>query len=116
MSVVLADTLAAWGSPDFAAVSKREFEALDPASLPLQQALAFSSVVADEPFHVRLIAADMRADALELKVGVLYAGVIAGCNCADDPTPPATQTEYCVLRVEICREDGRAQVELAPED
>ena len=115
MRLSLDATLAAWGTPHFAATFKREFEALDPACLPLQQGLAYSSAVADEAFHALLMATQELPGMLELKVGVMYAGIIAGCNCADDPTPPVTQTEYCVLGVRILRADGTAQVELVPE-
>lgn len=115
MRLSLDETLAAWGKPDFAATFKREFEALDPAHLPLQQGLAYSSAVADEAFHALLMATQESPGELALKVGVMYAGIITGCNCADDPTPPVTQTEYCVLGVRIQRADGAAQVELLPD-
>ncbi|MCA1925090.1 MAG: hypothetical protein LDL16_02275 [Thiobacillus sp.] len=115
MSLSLNATLAAWGTPDFAATFKREFEALPAACLPLQQGLAYSSMVADEAFHALLIGTQELPDELALRVGVMYAGIIAGCNCADDPTPPVTQTEYCVLDVRIRRADGGVQVKPAPD-
>jgi hypothetical protein len=96
-------TCEAWGRPDFASTFKREFEGIDPAWLPLQAGLAYSSAVADEPFHAILIATHANDSVLVLKVGVMYAGIIAGCNCADDPTPITPLPEYCVLEVRIDR-------------
>ncbi len=116
MTIRLDASLAAWDTPEFAATFKREFESIDPAVLPLQQGLRYTSAVADEAFHVLLMATHASVDALTLKIGVVYAGLIAGCNCADDPTPPVTQTEYCVLHVRIDRVSGQARVELTPED
>ena len=112
MHLSLPETRAAWASPEFEATFRRELEAVEAACLPLQQALAFSNAVADEPFHVRLLAAHELADTLVLKVGVLYAGWIAGCQCSDDPTPPSSLTEYCELEVHLDRATAAARVEL----
>ena len=112
MKLHLPATLAAWTSPHFVTVFKREFEALSAGVLPLQQALAHSSAVADEAFQAILIASEANAESLVLKVGVMYEGIIAGCNCADDPSPPATQTEYCVLILRIDRVGAAASVAL----
>lgn len=115
MKLHLPATLAAWTSPDFVTVFKHEFEALDAAMLPLQQALAHSSAVGDDAFRAILIASAANGESLVLKVGVMYEGVTTGCNCADDPTPPATQTEYCVLILRIDRVGAMASVELDPD-
>lgn len=115
MSLRLPLTLAAWNTPEFRAVFKREAEALDPGLLPLQQGLAYTSAVADEPIRTTLIAAEATASGLRVKTGVFYAGIIGGCSCADDPTPLESQTEYCVLAFDIAAPDGAAQVTLLPD-
>ena len=39
--------------------------------------------------------------AIQVKAGIFYAGIIAGSCCADDPTAPCEQTEYCELQFVI---------------
>jgi hypothetical protein len=34
-------------------------------------------------------------DHILAKAGLLYTGIIAGCNCADDPSSADEITEYC---------------------
>lgn len=116
MSPILPAVVSAWGTPGFEAALKSAIEALDPADLPLQAGLCHSSAVANEPFRVRLIAARATPEELILRLGVFYAGVVAGCSCADDPTPPGNQTEYCELDVRIDRVTARADIALRTTD
>jgi hypothetical protein len=102
----LPESVRAWGTADFPAVLKREL-ASHADSLPLQQALSGTSAVADEAITVVLL--DARADetTIHTKVGIFFAGILAGCSCADDPTPVEPQTEYCELLLEIDRVDAK---------
>ena len=101
---------AAWGRADFAAVLKAELEALPHAALPLQAGLAHSSVVADEPFTVLVGGVDPAER--RMRATVLYAGIVAGCNCADDPTPVESQPERCELELGFELAEGRARCRL----
>lgn len=103
----LAAAVRAWGSADFPAVLKREL-AEHADELPLQQALTGTSAVADEAITVVLLAAQADATTIQAKVGIFFAGILAGCSCADDPTPVELQTEYCELRLAIDRVTGNA--------
>lgn len=103
---------AAWGGADFAATLKAELEALPHAALPLQAALAYASAVADEPIVALVAGAEADAHRIHARVVILYAGVIAGCNCADDPSPIDSRPERCELRVEIDRIDAGARFHL----
>jgi hypothetical protein len=94
-------SLAAWGTPAFAAALKRELEALPPGSLPLQQGLAATSFALDEGIQVMVLAAGEAEGAIAARVGVFFSGIVAGCNCADDPTPVEPQGEYCELLLAI---------------
>ena len=98
----LPESARAWGTPGFPATLKREL-AGHANELPLQQALTGTSAVADEAITVVLL--DARADEMTLhaKVGIFFAGILAGCSCADDPAPVEPQTEYCELSLEIDR-------------
>lgn len=106
--------LAAWGTPDFQAVLKAELEALGVDGLPLQQGLARSSHVAPRQPTAMVIAATADDDRIRVRAGIFYAGIIAGCSCADDPTPVDEMDEYCEVTIELDRKTGEAAIALAP--
>lgn len=110
--IKLTNALTAWGTHDFNAVLKAELENLDAALLPLQQGMSQSSYVSGDHFNVMIINTLDAADVIRVKAGVFYNGVIAGCNCADDPTPIDEQTEYCEVGFEIDKVTGVAEVRL----
>lgn len=105
-------SLAALGTPAFGEVLRHEIEQLDPALLPLQEALTVSSHVAARPFQVMVRSVSETPDHLAVKAGIFYTGVIAGCSCADDPTPLDEQNEYCVVLFTIDRATAAATVTL----
>lgn len=105
----LPDSARAWGTANFPAVLKREL-AEHADELPLQQALSGTSAVADEPVTVVLLDAQADETSIHAKVGIFFAGILAGCSCADDPTPVEPQTEYCELRIAIERATGNASL------
>ena len=111
----LPQSLAVWGSPAFDATFKCEVERLDKDLLPLQQALTQSSHVGDDAVKVMVLHTAEVSGILRIKTGVFFSGVIAGCNCADDPTPVDAMTEYGELLFEIDVVTARATVALAPE-
>lgn len=112
----LQKSLNAWGSPGFRDVLKQEIGQLDAAALPLQQGLSRSSHVADRPFQPVILDAHEEAGLIRVKAGIFYSGVIAGCSCADDPTPIDELDEYCVLRFDIDRTTAAATVTLLADD
>ena len=113
--IQLPDTLSAWNTADFRQILKRELESLGPAGLPLQQGLSRSSYALDEPVTVVVMGADEEAEAIRARVGVFYSGVIAGCSCADDPTPVEAENEYCELEIVIDKNTAAASIGLAAE-
>lgn len=100
-------SLRAWGTAEFPATLKCEL-AGHADELPLQQALAGTSAVADEAVTVVLLAAQADETTIHVKTGIFFAGILAGCSCADDPTPVEAQTEYCELQLTIDRATGNA--------
>ncbi len=82
------------------------------SALPLQAGLAHSSAVADEPFRVVMLGVDDQPQELRIRAGIFYNGIIAGCNCADDPTPPDLEQEYCELEFLIDTSTAGASVRL----
>lgn len=111
----LQKSLKAWGTPGFETILKREIEQLDAAQLPLQQALALSSQVTERPFQAMVIGVREAPGVIRVKAGIFYTGVIAGCSCADDPTPIDEQSEYCVVQFDIDRATADATVTLLAE-
>ena len=111
----LSESLAAWGAPAFRDALKAEIARLGPADLPLQQGLSGSSYATDTPPQAVILSATDAGDCIRVKAGLFYAGIIAGCSCADDPTPVDEQTEYCEVLLEIDKGSGETKVTLLQE-
>jgi hypothetical protein len=94
---------------------KEELQGIDPALLPLQQGLSHSSYVSARPFSITILNITHSGETIRVKAGVFYTGIIAGCSCADDPTPQDEQNEYCELQFDINRVSGDATVMLLPD-
>jgi hypothetical protein len=116
--VILTRSSAAWDGPAFRATLIGELQALGPehpALHPiLQAALTRTSAVADSPLAVHLLGSHAHGGQIQARVGIFFAGIIAGCSCADDPSPVDGITEHCELQVTIDRATGRAR--FAPAD
>jgi hypothetical protein len=113
--IKLDKALRAWGTPGFEPAIKQEVAQLAPNQLPLQQALSNSSSVSDEPVAVVIINVTEMENAIRVKAGIFYQGVIAGCSCADDPTPNNKINEYCEVQLDIDKFGAATRVELVGE-
>ncbi len=111
----LALSLQAWGTPEFKSILKREIEGLDAGLLPLQAGLSQSSHVLDEPFEAVVLGVSEVGGAISARVGIFYAGIVAGCSCADDPTPIEAQNEYCEVLFEIDPSTAATRIALLPD-
>ena len=108
-SVCLARTLAAWSGPQREAVLKQELEELDSGLLPLREAMARGNQVAVEPVRVLVLATGEGEDCFQARLGLLFASLIGGCQCADDPSPLEALPEYAELEIRIDPLTGAAQ-------
>ena len=108
----LTDSLYAWGTPDFAETVKKEIEQLNTEQLPLQQGLSTGSYVSDAKHKVMIIRITDVPDFIRVKAGIFYSGIIAGCSCADDPTPIDENSEYCEVQLDIHKETADTSVTL----
>ena len=108
----LPESLAAWGTPEFEETFKREVGRLTAEMLPLQAALTHGSYASDSVNGVILLSTSESADSVIMKAGLHFTGVIAGCSCADDPTPNNETVEYCEVRIELDRKSARASIAL----
>ena len=111
----LNNTLNAWDTPEFSHVFQQEVEAIARTLLPLQEGLTISSHVTDRPVQAMILSTGEEGSFIRVKAGIFYTGIIAGCSCADDPTPIAEQHEYCVVEFCIDKQSGLATVMLVAE-
>ncbi len=111
----LVKALNAWDTPDFETALKAEIERLPAAALPLQHGMSKGSVVLDRPINAMVIAASEDGGFIHVKAGIFFSSMLAGCACADDPTPVEEQSEYCALGFEINEKTGEATVTLLPD-
>jgi hypothetical protein len=108
-NIHLDTALNAWGRDDFQDLLRREIERLPHHLLPLQQALRHSSQVSDEPFQAMILRVEETDDHIRARASLFYSGIIAGCSCADDPTPLDTIPENCLVEVRLDKRDAKAQ-------
>lgn len=112
----LTQSAAAWSRSELASTLAEELESLGPqhaALHPLLQAgLSQTSAVADEPIRISVLGVDEDEEQIRARVAVFYAGVIAGCSCADDPTPMDSRPERCELLLDLDRSSGSARLSL----
>ncbi|HSP01685.1 MAG TPA: hypothetical protein VLN90_09530 [Thioalkalivibrio sp.] len=105
-------SLQAWGRPEFEDVLKQEIVALGAEGLPLQQGLSAGSMALAEDLGVMILAITQTTEALTVRAGLFYTSIIAGCACADDPTPTDVLTEYCEVVLAIDRDSGQTRIRL----
>lgn len=111
----LTKSLNVWGTPDFNDVLKKEMEQMDVDQLPLQQGLSTGSYAIADAIEVMIISVSEDAGCIRAKAGIFYAGIIAGCSCADDPTPVNEESEYCEVMIDINKLTAEATVALLAE-
>jgi hypothetical protein len=108
----LAKALDAWGTPEFEGILKKEIEQIDAVQLPLQQGLTTGSYALDGRHQAMIIAAHEQTGVIRVKAGVFYSSIIAGCACADDPTPVNEESEYCVVQMDIDKQTAETTIVL----
>jgi len=99
--IKLVNALEAWGTPDFENALKAEIQKIDTQLLPLQEGLSQSSHVSERDISVVILNVTETSNAIRAKTGIIYAGIIAGSCCTDDPTPMSEQSEYCEVQFDI---------------
>jgi len=105
-------SLHAWSTETFNDIFKKEMADLDARSLPLQQGLQHSSMANGENLSIIVLKTDDDIDDILITAGLFYTGIIAGCNCADDPTPVDEINEYCEVLVRINKKTALTTVSL----
>lgn len=112
MTLYLPASLRTWGTPEFESTLKQEVARLDATQLPLQQGLTTSSYALADKLKVSVIRVTEEARFVRVKAGLFYTGIIAGCSCADDPTPVDEVTEYCEVQIDMDKTTAKATISL----
>lgn len=110
--ITLPSSLQAWNTDSFNTVLKEEISTLDKSLLPLQQGLKHSSIANGENLTATILYAEDNNDYIIVKAGLFYTGIVAGCNCADDPTPADEINEYCEVLFSVSKQTAEANVTL----
>ena len=109
---ILEKSRKAWGSEQFDSILKTEVEQLGLEHLPLQQGMSQSSYALDDKLKSTVLGVTDDADFIHARLGLFYTGVIAGCSCADDPTPEDEITEYCEISIDIDKLTAAGNIKL----
>lgn len=92
------DSLKTWGTKDFSKTLKQELESLEKGVLPLNSATTQGGLVDDANISALINHCSENESSLQIKVGIFFNEIVAGCNCDDDP---AADNTYCELLVSI---------------
>ena len=106
-------SLSAWNSGQFDTIFKQEVSGLSLDELPLQQGLTHGSYAMIGDLGIMLNQKQEDAASILIVTGIFYKSVIAGCNCADDPTPIDTLNEYCELCFRIDKKTAITEIKLS---
>ncbi|MDJ0881160.1 MAG: hypothetical protein QNJ56_05870 [Gammaproteobacteria bacterium] len=110
--IQLSKTLGAIDCKEFNQIFKKEAEQLGLEHLPLQAALSGGNYALEEGISIMVNQVNQTGTTIEIRAGVFFNSVIAGCNCADDPTPIDQQPEYCELAFCINRADANTTIRI----
>ena len=105
-------SLQAWSTNTFNVVFKKEISSLDADTLPLQQGLSNSNYANADNLSTTILKVENDDNSIFVKAGLFYTGIIAGCNCADDPTPVNENNEYCEVLFCINKKTAETTVSL----
>lgn len=104
--ITLENTRKAWDQAGLKQVFNDELRSLPVDALPLQQSLKQSSIALNHALSATILNKREAGDNYLIHAGLFYTGMVAGCNCADDPTPQDEVNEYCEVLFTIDRRTG----------
>ena len=111
----LSQSLAAWQTDQFDDTFKDEVAGLGIEVLPLQQALTQGSYASKRDIKVTINTVSETHEALQVRAGIFFSGILPGCACSDDVAPESVYPEFCVVLVVIDKSTAEAYVKLMPE-
>lgn len=109
----LRNVLSAWNTDAFDTVFKQEIRSIAPDSLPLQGELKQGNSVSDSDIDVMVIQKSESNNAIHIKAGIFFTGLVMGSCCADHPSGAASFTEYCQLLFSIDKNNGDTRIQVS---
>jgi len=109
-SVALPQSWAGLESINFAEILRDELASFAINDLPLQQCMARCNYVPDQKPDILILSVIDSDIDKQIRVGIFFDGIIAGCSCADDPTPVDSITEYCEFLLRMNRQTGAVKI------
>jgi hypothetical protein len=108
----LSNVLSTWQTPAFKKTLQAEMEQMDVRRLPLQQGLTRGNYALQDNISVSIIRVSEADDNIIVNAGIFYQSLIAGCSCADDPTPVEELNEYCEVQLIINKTSAETTITL----
>lgn len=102
----------AWSRDTFNDVLKKELDSLPAQEWPLQKGLSQGSYALGDKLSLTILDTDSDVTNIFVKVSLFYTSIIAGCSCADDPTPVDEINEYCEVQLMINKHSGETKISL----
>lgn len=112
--ITLKSSLAHWQTDLFEETFKHEVSRLSVDELPLQQAITVGSIASLDDFSVIINRIAEQHDFIIINTGIFYSSILAGCSCADDPTPLDKNTEYCEIQFRINKYNAETETRIIP--
>ncbi len=106
--IFLPNTTSAFNHERFEATVKQELAAQDDFAKLLQQTLQFGSYALLDELEIMLNKIEADDAHIRIEIGAFYHSLIAGCNCADDPSPVEKNNEYTEISIIIDRKNAAA--------
>lgn len=95
---------------------RQDLRALGERALPLQQALRQSSIPLADELDVMILDCHGSDEGWNIRCTVFFHGIVAGCQCADDPGPEQRIDESARLHIRLSLSDGYARIQLDDDD
>ena len=91
---------------------KADLECLEAAELPLQQALRQGSIALCDGLQPMPLSTRRQDRHFEIVCALFFDSIIAGCQCADDPSPENRLAESARLEILLDSRSGQARISL----
>lgn len=96
--IKLINALNSWGTDSFSRTLKQDMEALKSGILPLHSATCQGGLADDSNISALINQVTDNETTIQVRVGIFFHEIIAGCNCGD---APMRENTYCELLVSI---------------
>lgn len=105
-------SLKASQTEQFKQVFIEEIMSLNLDQLPLQKALRMGSFAINDNLQIMINRISEQNNNLIINTSIFFSSIIAGCNCADDPSPIELNTEYCEMQFSINKSNAQTEIDI----